>query len=257
MGSLVRGLLRRLIRRGERGEVNPESAGNQPAGVRMNRWAVLGESVRGASHIRSGLPNQDAIECFPAAEPAPEQPSVTEAPLIVAVADGHGSSKSFRSALGASIAVSEAVQLTRDFVEHVRELTPAAIRTAEASLPTAIVRGWKTKVADHYTANAFTEEELANVDVNAPNARIELLGDQGFFVAYGATLLVAAVTENYLLFLQLGDGDILTVYDDGQRVEVPIAPDETLLGNETTSLCLPNAHCSVATSNESTVMPHI
>ncbi|MFM7713741.1 MAG: protein phosphatase 2C domain-containing protein, partial [Microcystis sp.] len=56
------------------------------------KWRCIGESVKGASHVRSGLPNQDAIRWFPE--------SGIGLPLILAVSDGHGSAKSFRSDRG-------------------------------------------------------------------------------------------------------------------------------------------------------------
>jgi hypothetical protein len=69
----------------------------------------------------------------------------------------------------------------------------------------------------------------------------ELMEDQGLYLAYGTTLIVVAITESYILYLQIGDGDILVVGDDGKSVEVPIPPDPSMVGNETASLCLPSA----------------
>src|SRR5206468_4142051 len=59
-------------------------------------------------------------------------------------------------------------------------------------------------------------------------------------ISYGSTLLVAVLSETYLMALQLGDGDILTVSEDGM-VGRPLPGDPRLLGNETTSLCLNRA----------------
>jgi hypothetical protein len=59
-------------------------------------------------------------------------------------------------------------------------------------------------------------------------------------VAYGATLLIAAVTERFVMYLQLGDGEILSVSDSGD-IGRPLIKDERLFGNETTSLCAPEA----------------
>ena len=58
----------------------------------------------------------------------------------------------------------------------------------------------------------------------------------GHYLAYGATLLVVMVTVTFIIYWQVGDGDILTVADDGV-VSRPLPPDEKLFGNETTSLC--------------------
>ena len=59
-------------------------------------------------------------------------------------------------------------------------------------------------------------------------------------VAYGATILSVIVTEYYMVFLQLGDGDILVVSEEGEVMR-PLPKDERLFANETTSLCLPYA----------------
>ena len=70
--------------------------GNVPHGP-ATAWRAIGRSVRGASHVRSSLPNQDAIAWFPDSGKGP--------PLIVAVSDGHGSPRNFRSDVGSKIAV--------------------------------------------------------------------------------------------------------------------------------------------------------
>ena len=59
-------------------------------------------------------------------------------------------------------------------------------------------------------------------------------------LAYGSTLLCVLLTSEYIIYAQLGDGDILTVSKDGE-VNRPILKDERLMANETTSLCLPKA----------------
>ncbi len=59
-------------------------------------------------------------------------------------------------------------------------------------------------------------------------------------LAYGATLLSVLVANNCILYLQLGDGDILVVNDDGE-VQRAIPKDDMLIGNETTSLCRKDA----------------
>lgn len=74
------------------------------------RWRCIGHSARGSSHVRSDLPNQDAIEFFPE--------SGRGLPLILAIADGHGSAKSFRSDIGSRIAVQTATRVLREFVRE-------------------------------------------------------------------------------------------------------------------------------------------
>lgn len=63
-------------------------------------------------------------------------------------------------------------------------------------------------------------------------------------IQYGSTLLAVLATQDFLLFLQLGDGDILVVGDDGS-VERPVPRDERFIANETTSLCMLDAWSEV------------
>jgi hypothetical protein len=59
-------------------------------------------------------------------------------------------------------------------------------------------------------------------------------------LAYGATLSTVWLGETFLLYFQLGDGDILTVTADG-TVGRPLPVDARLFAGQTTSLCAPGA----------------
>ena len=181
------------------------------------RWQAAGQSVRGAAHERSGMPNQDAI-CW----------TGDGSSLVLAVADGHGSSRYPRSHVGASIAVETATQLVQDFLTGQAEAgnLSQVKRAAEEWLPRALVRAWREAVGRHIDENPFAELDTADRDklVNA----------------YGTTLVIVAVDERFVLYLQLGDGEILTVSDRG-TVSKPLAKDDRLFANETTSLCTANA----------------
>ena len=206
----------------------------------MIRWSVIGQSVRGASHKRSGAPNQDAIRR--------RYDRLGTPPIVLAVSDGHGSQKCFRSDRGARFAADIACQLTYQFLRKIGDSNPAIVkRETEARLPVGIVNAWRKKVDEDICKKPFTEEELARVklDVGA-SARTALeQGDpQQKALAYGATLLLAAVGQDFAFFLQLGDGNILSVWDHTpqSQVDAPLPEDATLLANDTTSLCMPNAH---------------
>lgn len=64
--------------------------------------------------------------------------------------------------------------------------------------------------------------------------------EQDPVLAYGATLLAAAVTDHGVLYVQLGDGDILAVEESG-ATKRPLPADERLIANHTTSLCQESA----------------
>jgi hypothetical protein len=182
---------------------------------------LLGASIQGAAHKRKNKPNQDAITW--------QQNVPGELPVIMAVADGHGSSKSFRSQKGSDFAVKVAINTLNDFLSNIDCLSNVTSikRLAEDKLSREIVDRWLKIVNHDLNNNPFTEEEKA------------LLGDNNA-VAYGTTLLAALVTNAFILFLQLGDGDILIVSED-DNVSRAIPKDPNLIANETTSLCSPEA----------------
>lgn len=187
----------------------------------MNRWRVITASVPGFTHIRQHKPNQDAIDHWQFGDDKPESVPC----LILAIADGHGSQRSFRSDIGAHYAVQAALITFRDFIEH--QEYPYHLsgikRLAEEKLPQRLVHLWQKYVRGHYANRPFSTIEQG------------LLGQQPKAVAYGSTLLAVLVTEAFVIYWQLGDGDILLVQPSGE-VERPLPTDERLLGNETTSL---------------------
>lgn len=194
----------------------------------QSEWRVIGTSVRGAAHERSGLPNQDRIIWTPE--------SGAGLPLIVSLSDGHGSTKAFRSDTGAELAVRAAQTACRSFLTSETEpLHPSSVkRWAEESLPRDIVRRWTDDVADDLAARPITKAELDQLrhKEGAEKQRQLALNP---ILAYGATSLTAVFTESFILYLQLGDGDILAVSETGE-VSRPLPKDERLIANETTSL---------------------
>jgi hypothetical protein len=205
-----------------------------------SRWSVLKNSVPGASHIRSGTPNQDSIGCF--------VPEGGRSPVVVAVADGHGSAKCFRSQRGAAFAVKIATSTVSRFLKEMRGVSPEIVkREAETRLPVDLVREWVHQVRQDLNENPFKEDELAKVEQDAGKPARQVLekgGPEQSLLAYGTTLILAALTKDYAIFLQLGDGDVLIVWDHvlPLQVESPMPDDPGLIANETTSLCMPNAH---------------
>lgn len=184
-------------------------------------WQVVGQSVRGATHERNGLPNQDAIYWLPESGDGPS--------VVLTVADGHGSPRYSRSHIGAALAVQTAARLVDEFLQSQADDDNLSLikHATEEWLPRALVRNWSEAVADHLNSEPLTPDEPASLDADPT-------------VAYGATLLVTVVTERFVLYLQLGDGEILSVSESGDVVR-PLTKDDRLFGNETTSLCAPEA----------------
>ncbi|MEH2327362.1 MAG: PP2C family serine/threonine-protein phosphatase [Nostoc sp.] len=214
------------------------------------KWQCIGKSVKGASHVRSGLPNQDAIKWHPG------YPKLgTDLPVILAVSDGHGSAKSFRSNKGSHFAVDTAIQVIKEFFLN-NQGQPGDVNfsvlkdSAERLLPQRIVNEWRKAIKKDLGLLENDEEKLTNKP-NFTDEEKQILVrkeeeaawqavENNNFLAYGATLLAVLVTECFIVYIQLGDGDILEVDSEGNTTR-PLERDPKLIANETTSLCMDKA----------------
>ncbi len=197
-------------------------------------WKVAHACVRGSSHQRWGLPNQDAAQCT-------VTPGAQGTVAVAVVSDGHGSPRNFRSQVGSSLAVSTVARTLQGFLrESVAgngqvPFVPEQVHELERK----IVSGWLAAVHSDLERNPFTQAELAALEKEdglESRAAVESSPE----VAYGATLLAAGATDKVLLYLQLGDGEILSVSGTGTTTR-PLPPDDRLIANETTSLSQPEA----------------
>ncbi len=187
-----------------------------------NTWQVMGASVPGSRHIRSGQPNQDALILGVLPEGAG---------TFAAISDGHGSRTCFRSGEGAR----QAVQITDELMRTNRMISTLKEHQGMQLVAQEILRHWRSSIMNHLKLHPFTYAETEGLD----RQQRTLLG-RNALVAYGATLLVACAMETEVFFLQLGDGDFLTL-DGAGMVSGIFGPDGKHMGNATTSLCLPNA----------------
>lgn len=188
-------------------------------------WDVLSASVTGAAHTRAGRGNQDAAGCW----------CGEDGTIVLAVADGHGGEAYVHSDRGARFAVEAAIGACRDLADR---LAPMAIRDGAGhgrlgqELAREIVRRWQQRVEEDRGGDGETETEVRARRRPDPT---------GTTKAYGTTLVVALAVETELvLLLQCGDGDVLAVGADG-TVDRPVPADSRSFGNETASLCLPEA----------------
>ncbi|MBM7114918.1 PP2C family serine/threonine-protein phosphatase [Archangium primigenium] len=171
---------------------------------------IEGRRVTGARHQREGRPCQDAIAWARRADT-----------WVLAVADGHGSSP--RGGEGAQLAVEVAVEWLLDF--HAR-LTP------EQRTRPATVREWAREPFARKLVGEWSRRVRESVGESPPEGDV--------LRAHGTTLLAVLVAPEFVLFAQLGDGDILVVQDSGQVMR-GVEPDERHFADETDSLCGPQA----------------
>ena len=174
----------------------------------MSSWRIGGGSVRGPSHERTGKPNQDAILW---------QPSAGEGSRIVgAVADGHGAAPHFRSDVGSKLAVEAVTELIA------WDLDDGEITDFDHSITAEIVQAWRMRVDAHLAAAPF--------DPPAPAS----------YTPYGATLLASARTKPRCWCFRSATATSCFGYADGALVR-PLDADEGLVGEQTYSLCMPDA----------------
>ncbi|AXI74680.1 protein phosphatase 2C domain-containing protein [Streptomyces bacillaris] len=191
---------------------------------REARWETLGHSVQGVNKQR----NQDWY--------AAEGSGSASDPLILAVADGHGSAVHARSHIGARCAVDLFVAQARTFAELARSEGPDGTHSlswlmnyARNELPRQLAAAWQESVLAHWDRNPDTVNPAAEPP---PKGRKLLL--------YGATLVGAVVTPQLFAAWQLGDGELTVIGADG-AVALPLAPAEADLGDETESFCTRHA----------------
>ncbi len=205
-----------------------EGKGAPPTALEVE-WRIIGETVPGASHLRAGIPNQDAILYL--------RESSTRLPLILSISDGHGSPKCFRSDRGSRFAVGIGAELMRETLNDKGNDNDDAAPESKLkeTLPIELARRWAEAVEADLRREPLSQEELERLQ-EKDNARARSLVEARPSLAYGATSLTIALTASFVLYLQLGDGEIITVSETGE-VSKPLPEDERLLANETTSLC--------------------
>ncbi len=208
--------------------------------TQAGRWAAATASVRGSAHDRDGRPNQDAVRVVEVHGATPG--------LIAAVCDGHGGSRYVRSDIGSRLGAEVACEVGRRALAELGiSPTPAAVH-ANLAGPVAetILERWRERVIDDARTRPFTDAERSR-------AGVALDGDP--FVSYGCTLLLAVISQQWIGFLQIGDGDVTVVQND--RVQAPVPTDDRLVGGETTSLCLPTAVADARISVLSEPLPSV
>jgi serine/threonine protein phosphatase PrpC len=193
------------------------------------------EKATGASHSTTGKPCQDSALFFCS------NTSSSDAYAIVAVSDGHGSDKHFRSQCGSSFATSIAIEQTRKFFSlYSEQLNELSYEKILGDIIKNIIYNWRNTAEQHIKCNPFTAEEniiLQQYKIGQQNQK-----DVDKLIAtYGATLIFAAVTQRYAFAAQIGDGMCFFITNDGSSVSSPIKEDPNLGFGLTTSLCDKNA----------------
>lgn len=180
-------------------------------------------SCIGNAHVKLKKPKQDASFSFPSGDPEAEKKSYA----IGIVADGHGSSRYFRSHIGADIAT----KVVFEILEHVAQQYPSFESITDShelikNTKITILAKWARAVRGHLADQPVTENDFKRVvkedtGKDQANKKIEKTGsaerlkklqtdhERNPYKTYGTTLLATLLAEDYHLSIQLGDGQII------------------------------------------------
>lgn len=185
----------------------------------MKRY-VFGKSVKGATHEKNGLPLQDNCKIE----------EISDKITIIAVADGHGSSKCSRSDRGSLIAVNTFCTVMKNYLlnygkekDGLTNLVTFLNREGDMRFAQDICEEWQARVKQSYYKNKA--ENVKDDNGNTDWKKVYLL--------YGTTLLGMLITDTFVFSFQIGDGDIN--YITGDEIS-PLVEPEKFLGTETHSL---------------------
>lgn len=197
----------------------------------MKRYICEG-IVKGATHVRNQMPCQDNKKII----------KISDEITIIALADGHGSSKCPRSDRGSMIAVNSFYHIMKKYLEiygedeeDITHLMTFLNREGDVRFAQDVCEEWQARVKQSFYKNKV--EGMTNEDGSIKWPSV--------FSLYGTTLLGMLITDGFVFSFQIGDGDISAVTKDAVE---PLVEPEKFLGTETHSLSKPDAWRKAVTS---------
>ena len=178
----------------------------------------IGDSSIGFQHQSEGLPNQDAY-CL-------EQYDSISATLCV-IADGHSGESALRSQVGSRLAVESFRRVVeKDVIPIFRSGNVDAGQLEElwTKVEKRVEKLWIEECLKHLLENPFSENEN-----KIRLGQIELVKRP--VSAYSTTLSGALLTQDFGLFLHLGDAELILANTDGVTESVSrssVVPEESL-----------------------------
>jgi serine/threonine protein phosphatase PrpC len=173
-----------------RADKDNKSMSTEPQPPPESEWYVATATVEGASHTREKLPNQDSVSF--------KQWRKNSLPIVLAMSDGHGGAKYFRSDIGSAFAVKAAIGYLDEFVRRhdkssekwsetieegaraenshggaARDMVSVSVpsviaRAVKEQVPPAIVREWTKAVKEHLRETPIEVAELRRLKEKDP-----------------------------------------------------------------------------------------
>ena len=196
----------------------------------MENFMAFSITRKGAKH-EYDAPCQDASTHYP-----DESDNHPDNVAIAVVADGHGSTRCFRSDIGSKKAVEIAKNFVAKFANETSEL-PSEMTTQITlnNVVREIIDKWFAAVMKHEEEHSLKDDP--RLEGIAEKYKDRYIDDIDYRChAYGTTLMVAVMRENYWFCFQVGDGKCVALYDDGSW-DLPIPWDDRCSFNVTTSIC--------------------
>lgn len=184
-------------------------------------FSGFSRSVMGASHEVSGIVCQDS-----------SSHKICEDYAVAVVADGHGSKKHFRSNIGSSFAVEATLETIEKFYrssDDFEKIFAANHQFIIKKIEKQIIALWNNKIIAHLAANPVTDEEKSKFSPE----EFENINPVSY---YGTTLVAAVTCKSFTFGIQIGDGSLVTVLNDGTAI-MPMEYEESAPANITASLC--------------------
>jgi serine/threonine protein phosphatase PrpC/multidrug efflux pump subunit AcrA (membrane-fusion protein) len=225
----------------------------------MDNYRSFSVTEHGKKYQDKDMPCQDASTHAP----DPERKSEIKNAVLAIVADGHGSTRCFRSHVGSEKAVAIADKQLKNRlnpseakeVNDIEYLTPPAglekyvgsHKDFKGELQVVIkniINNWFVEVMEHEKENPLNEDpKLKAVEQKYQDRYTDNENPANIDYrchAYGTTLMATVMTDKYWFAFQVGDGKCVVLYEDGTW-SLPIPWDDNCTFNTTTSICDDNS----------------
>lgn len=204
---------------------------------------IIGESVIGESHKRRNIERQDSLLIIDGSHKHDRTNAfyseISSDVKLIAVADGHGSEACPYSKTGSQTAANVFCDIMAEYAAKYKadmnDLFVSLNREGETTrLAKWIVSEWEKRILQYHAMAKREIPKKENGDIDAG----------AIWKQYGTTLLGMLITKGFIFSLQLGDGDITYVDNNGVS---PVIEGDKILGVETHSISKPSSWKKVLT----------
>ncbi|MBR7040077.1 MAG: protein phosphatase 2C domain-containing protein, partial [Oscillospiraceae bacterium] len=162
---------------------------------------------------------------------------------ISVICDGHSDSNCFRSAAGARFGCEAGIHVLTRFFQTYHEGCgdlPTELKLRRYVAPSmrrlkmSIKQCWDDMVAQDLAQHPLTPEDI--MQARSKEAREAYQAGKMRETIYGATFLALGICKDFFLAMQIGDGTMLVIQEDGPYV-YPLPPDPSSEDGSPASLC--------------------